>query len=262
MTPAVAPGGSRPDLSIVIPAYNEEARLGATLSRIQSWLGGRRLDAEVLVVDDGSRDATSRVARESLASMRGRVVPNPGNRGKGYAVRHGALEATGRLLLISDADLSSPIEEYDTLDAAMRSASLDVAIGSRGLDTSRVEVRQNIVRQLMGKTFNKAIRLMTGLPFHDTQCGFKLMDLERTRPLFERMVVDRFAFDVELLFLCLRHGLRVGEIPVIWRNAPGSKVSLVGDPANMLWDVARIRWRWARGAYRSIRPPAAGEDAA
>jgi dolichyl-phosphate beta-glucosyltransferase len=202
-----------------------------------------------VVVDDGSKDKTAEIAALALAGRRGRVLGGEGNRGKGYAVRRGVLAAEGRLVLITDADLSTPIEEYDTLAAAARARRLQVAIGSRALDTSRIEVRQNPLRQLMGKAFNRIMRGMTGLPFHDTQCGFKLLDRAATLPIVRRMVVDRFAFDVELLFLCVRAGLRVEEVPVVWRNAPGSKVSLLGDPANMLWDVARMRWRYRRGLY-------------
>lgn len=238
-----------PELSLVIPAFNEEARLGGTLHRIGAWLDSRALPAEILVVDDGSVDGTVAVAGAALAGRAGRVLSGEGNRGKGYAVRRGVLQARGRLVLITDADLSTPIEEYDKLAAACRQRGAQVAIGSRGLDASRVEVRQNPLRQLMGKTFNRIMRGMTGLPFQDTQCGFKLLDRAATRPVVERLVVDRFAFDVELLFLCVRAGLRVEEIPVVWRNAAGSKVSLLGDPLNMLWDVARVRWRYHGGHY-------------
>ena len=131
-----------------------------------------------------------------------------------------------------------------------------MAIGSRGLPDSRIEVRQHPIRQNMGKTFNRLIRLLTRLPFQDTQCGFKLLDRERCHPLFERMVVDGFAFDVEFLYLCIRFGLRVREVPVVWRDAPGSKVSLLADPLRMLYDVARVRWRFRRGLYNpSSAPP-------
>lgn len=236
-------------LTIVVPAYNEERRLPATLARIAEYVKSRSLDAETLVVDDGSVDGTARVAAEGLAGGRGRTLRNPGNRGKGYSVRRGVLEAAGRWVLLTDADLSSPIEEHEVLAAAVRDRDLDVAIGSRGLDPSKVEIRQNIIRQSMGKGFNLAIRSMTGLPFRDTQCGFKLMDRARVRPLFETMVVDRFAFDVEFLFLCTRFGLRVDEIPVVWRNSPGSTVSILRDPLNMLLDVGRVRWRFRRGRY-------------
>lgn len=205
-------------------------------------------------MDDGSSDATAGVATEALRGRRGRVVRLQENRGKGAAVRRGVLEAQGRWVLISDADLSSPIEEHETLALAVRERDLDVAIGSRALDARKVEIRQNVIRQSMGKAFNLAIRTLTGLPFRDTQCGFKLMDRRRVLPLFEAMVVDRFAFDVEFLFLCQKFGLEVAEIPVVWRNAPGSKVSLFRDPANMLADVVRVRWRFRRGLYRPEAP--------
>lgn len=208
----------------------------------------------MLVVDDGSRDGTAGVATAALRGRRGRVVRLPENRGKGAAVRRGVAEARGRWVLLSDADLSSPIEEHETLARAVRERDLDVAIGSRALDARKVEIRQNIVRQTMGKTFNLAIRSLTGLPFRDTQCGFKLMDRRRVLPLFETMVVDRFAFDVEFLFLCQRFELKVAEVPVVWRNAAGSKVSLFRDPANMLADVVRVRWRFRRGLYRPEKP--------
>ncbi len=239
----------RPHLSILVPAYNEEARLGASLEKIVAYVRESQLDAEVLVVDDGSADRTVSIATEILRGKRGRVVRNIENHGKGNAVRRGFLEAAGRWVLQTDADLSTPIEEHARLAAAVRDHDLDVAIGSRGLTESRVEIRQNPVRQGMGKVFNRIVRLATGLPFHDTQCGFKLMHRERCLPIFEKMVIDGFAFDVELLFLCARFGLRVREVPVIWRDAPGTKVGIVGDPLHMLADVARIRWRFRRGLY-------------
>ncbi len=197
---------AKPHLSIVVPAYNEEGRLGDSLDKISAYLSREGLSGEVLVVDDGSRDRTAEIARRKLG-RRGRVVTNSENRGKGYSVRRGVLAAQGRWVLLTDADLSSPIEEHAKLAAAARKYDVDVVIGSRAVDASTVEVRQHPVRQLMGKTFNRIIRAMTGLPFQDTQCGFKLMDRKRVRPLFERMVVDRFAFDVEFLFLCVRFGL-------------------------------------------------------
>jgi glycosyltransferase involved in cell wall biosynthesis len=164
-------------------------------------------------------------------------------------VRHGILEAQGRFVLLTDADLSTPITEHAKLAAAIRDEDLDVAIGSRALPTSDIQVRQAWLRQTMGRTFNRIIRVATGLPYHDTQCGFKLMDRERVRPIVDKMVVDRFAFDVELLFLCRRFGLSVKEVPVVWRNASGSKVSMVVDPVKMLLDVSRVRWRFRRGLY-------------
>jgi len=242
-------------LSVVIPAYNEEQRIGGSLEKIGAYLESASIAAEILVVDDGSADATAKISGDFLRGRTGRVLSNGENRGKGYSVRHGFLESEGRWVLLTDADLSAPIEEHAVLAEAVRDHDLDVAIGSRGIDESKVEIRQNVVRQSMGKTFNWCIRRMTDLPFKDTQCGFKLIDRRRARPLFERMVVDRFAFDVEFLFLCVQFGLAVREVPVVWRNSPGSKVSMLADPLNMLWDVARVRWRFRRGAYNPDLPP-------
>jgi dolichyl-phosphate beta-glucosyltransferase len=240
---------AKPFLSIVIPAYNEETRLGDSLAKIGAYLDGSGIAAEILVVDDGSKDRTAEIASVALSGRRGRVARNGENRGKGFSVRRGVLEAQGRFVLITDADLSTPIGDHAKLAAAIRDRDLDAAIGSRALPSSDVQVSQGWLRQTMGRSFNKIIRVLTGLPFHDTQCGFKLMDRERVLPLFRKMVVDRFAFDVEWLFLCARFGLAVEEVPVTWRNAPGSKVSLVADPANMILDVLRVRWRFRRGLY-------------
>lgn len=249
MSPDVTERSAKPFLTVLVPCYNEERRLGATLERIGAYLDERRIDAEILVVDDGSSDGTNRIASSFMRGRRGRVLRNDENRGKGYSVRRGALEAAGRWILITDADLSTPIEEYEKLAEVVRSRDLDVAIGSRGLAESRIEIRQNALRELMGKTFNRIIRLVTGLPYRDTQCGFKLLDRRRTAPLFRKMVVDRFAFDVELLFLCRRYGLGAVEVPVIWRNSPHSTVSVIRDPMNMLVDIVRVRWRFRRGFY-------------
>jgi len=245
----VTTDGGRPHLSIVIPAYNEEDRLGVSLPLIEAYVRERGFDAEILVVDDGSTDATAQMASAFLRERRGRVLRHPENRGKGAAVRQGVLKAEGRWVLITDADLSTPIEEHAKLAEIAREEDLDVAFGSRGLPASQVEIRQNPLRQLMGKTFNVILRGITGLPHRDTQCGFKLLDRQRTRPLFERMVIDHFAFDVELLFLCDRFGLRVKEIPVIWRNSERSTVNIVAAPPRMLLDVLKVRWYFRRGLY-------------
>jgi len=248
----------RPHLSIVIPAYNEEQRLEPTLASIHEYVDRRKINAEVLVVDDGSTDGTRRLAERQLRN-RGRVVVVPENRGKGHAVRRGIQEASGRWVLMTDADLSTPIEEYEKLADAARDHDLDLAFGSRALASSKIEVRQNPVRETMGKTFNRLIRLTTGLTFRDTQCGFKLMDRERVGPLFERMIVDRFAFDVELLYLSVHFGLRIEEVPVVWRNDPHSHVSLLADPLRMMFDVGRVRWRFRRGGYNPD-PTGAGAE--
>jgi glycosyltransferase involved in cell wall biosynthesis len=237
-----------PHLSVVVPAYDEGARLEPTLRRIGRFLDERRIDAEILVVDDGSGDDTLEIARRALRDGRGRAL-HRAHAGKGAAVRHGVAEAAGRWVLVTDADLSTPIEEYTRLAEVARDRDRDVVIGSRALAASRLLVRQHVVRETMGKTFNLFVRAATGLPFRDTQCGFKLLDRKRTKPIFDRMVVDGFAWDVELLFLCVRFGLAVEEVPVAWRNDPRSSVSMAVDPLRMLVDLARIRWRFRRGAY-------------
>jgi dolichyl-phosphate beta-glucosyltransferase len=236
----------------VIAAFNEERRLGESLRAVGSYLEREAIDAETLIVDDGSTDDTGRISREVLRDLRGRLLRNEENRGKGFSVRRGVLEAAGRWVLITDADLSTPIDELAKLTAAVRDRDLDGAIGSRALPQSRIEERQTILRQSMGKIFNRVVRYTTGMRYRDTQCGFKLLDRERVRPLFEHMVVNRFAFDVELLFLAARFGLEVEEVPVLWKDAPGSRVGLVGDPINMVWDVARVLWRFRRGQYNAV----------
>ncbi|HXV76069.1 MAG TPA: dolichyl-phosphate beta-glucosyltransferase [Candidatus Polarisedimenticolaceae bacterium] len=241
--------GGRPHLSVVVPAFNEESRLGGSLTAILSYLDRHKLHAEVLVVDDGSADGTQRVADELLSFPRGRVLRNDENRGKGFSVRRAVLESRGRWVLMTDADLSTPIEEHQRLAAAARDRDLDIVIGSRGLPDSQVEVRQSVMRQTMGRSFNLLVRSITGLPFRDTQCGFKLLDRERVLKIFERMFVDGFAFDVELLYVAHRFGLRIAELPVVWRNSPGSTVAVTSAPPAMLRDVLRVLWRFRRGGY-------------
>jgi dolichyl-phosphate beta-glucosyltransferase len=247
--------GGRPYLSVVIPAYNEAARIGPTLATIRSYVEQQGIDAEILVVDDGSTDDTRDVAAQFLLDQPGRVLENVENRGKGYAVRKGIREAAGRWVLITDADLSTPIEEHARLATIVRDHDLDMAIASRALSDSRLERRQSWLRETMGKTFNALVRMTTRLPYRDTQCGFKLLDRERLMPIVEKMRVDGFAFDVELLFICDRFKLRVEEIPVLWRNDPDTRVGLITDPLRMMVDLARIRWRFRRGLYN---PPEDG----
>lgn len=241
-----------PELSIVIPAYNEEARLPRTLAAIRDYLASQRLgpeQVEILVVDDGSKDGTIRAAQEMSREMPSlRVVPNGENRGKGYSVRHGMLEARGRLTLFTDADLSSPIEEWPKLRAAIESGC-DAAIGSRAMDRSLISVPQSKMRVMAGIIFNGFVRLITGLGFQDTQCGFKAFVRERARPIFENQRIERFGFDPEILFLAKRYGLRVAEVPVRWAHDPATKVSVVRDSIRMFTDLARIRWNWIAGRY-------------
>jgi dolichyl-phosphate beta-glucosyltransferase len=241
--------GGRPHLSVVIPAFNERTRLGDTLTAILAYLDGNRIHGEVVVVDDGSTDGTAELAAERLGRHRGRVVRNDENRGKGYSVRRGITEARGRWVLMSDADLSTPIEEHARLARIALDRDLDIVIASRGLPDSRIEVKQNAMRQRMGKTFNLIVRTMTGLRIRDTQCGFKLMDRNRVLPIVEKSVTDGFAFDVELLYVAKRFGLSIAEVPVVWRNSPDSKVGVLSAPPAMLLEIARVLWRFRRGCY-------------
>ncbi len=247
---------SPPELSIVIPAYNEASRLPQTFERIVAYLqararAGRPLEAEILVVDDGSTDATAAVVRQWQSRLPElRLLQNPGNRGKGYSVRHGMLEARGRLALFTDADLSAPIEEADRLLEVLECEQADIAIGSRGLDRRMILVHQSRLRELAGRLFNLLVRMLTGVPFRDTQCGFKAFRMDRARVLFERQRVEGFGFDPELLFLAQRFGLRTIEVPVRWAHAPGSKVHLLRDSLRMLAELVRVRVNWWRGQYR------------
>jgi len=235
-------------LSIVIPAYNEERRLPATLDRI---LGYREQSpvavAEILVVDDGSRDGTA-----ALVEARGgmiRLISNPGNRGKGYAVRSGMLAAQGDWILSTDADLSAPIEELGKLIAAALRESAVVAIGSRALDRKLVKVHQPLMREASGRAFNLVMRLVTGLPFRDTQCGFKLFRKDAAREIFSRQIEDGFSFDVEDLLIARTLGLRSVEVPVEWSNVEGTKVSLAQGMKSFT-DLVRIRARALSGDYQ------------
>jgi dolichyl-phosphate beta-glucosyltransferase len=248
-------------LSIVVPAYDEEGRIGPSLERLAAWLASFPGPCEVIVVDDGSRDRTAAIVEAFTATrlhaggVAVRMLRNGGNRGKGYSIKHGVLLARGDLVLVSDADFSTPIEELPRLLAEIENGGRDLAIGSRGLGASRVELRQPFWRQTMGKTFNRIVRLLTGLPYRDTQCGFKLMRRDAVLPLFRAARVERFAYDVEILYLARRAGLSIVEVPVLWRDARGSKVGVISDSLDMLKDVVRVVWRDRRGGYGRAVPP-------
>ena len=237
-------------LSIVIPAYNEERRLPETLDVIFAWLDGSPYgDAEGLVVDDGSTDATAAVVVSRAATKPClRLVQNPGNRGKGFAIRHGMLEAKGDWILFSDADLSAPIDEFPKLLAAAQERGAAIAIGSRALDRSLIGVHQSQWREMSGIVFNRIMRLVTGLPFSDTQCGFKLFQLDAARRVFPLQRLDGFSFDVEDLFVAHKLGIPTIEVPVRWNNVEGTKVGLMQGVASFL-DLLRIRWNWLQGHY-------------
>jgi len=237
-----------PELSIIIPAYNEELRLPATLERIAAYLQASGREAEILVVDDGSQDRTAAVAesfRSKIPSLR--VVSNGVNRGKGYSVRHGMQEARGRFALFTDADLSAPIEEAGKLIDALE--NYDVAIGSRAIDRSLISVHETPFREFAGIIFNKIVRIILWLPFVDTQCGFKAFRRERCSIIFEQQTIERFGFDPELLYLARHHGLRAVEIPVRWGHSPATKVSMLRDSIQMFMEVFKIRWNALLGRY-------------
>ncbi len=238
-----------PELSIVIPSFNEEARLPATLAKIASYIRERRPNTEVLVVDDGSQDRTAAVAeswREQVPQLR--VLSNGMNRGKGFSVRHGSLDARGEVVLFTDADLSAPIEEAEKLLAALRSH--DIAIGSRAVDRNLIEVHESLFREFAGIIFNRIVRTILRLPFVDTQCGFKAFRRERCRIIFEQQTIERFGFDPELLYLARHHGLSTIEVPVRWAHSPATKVSMMRDSVQMFLDVFVIRWNRLMGRYR------------
>jgi glycosyltransferase involved in cell wall biosynthesis len=236
----------RRSLSIIIPAYNEEKRLPGTLQAIERYLKNDAWEfAEIVVVDDGSSDRTAAVARAAGA----RVLENPGNRGKGYSVRHGMLEAKGEWSLLTDADLSAPIEELDRLWRAAGHERAEVAIGSRALDRSLIGVHQPAFRETMGKLFNLVMRIITGLPFRDTQCGFKLFQTAAASEIFRRQRLEGFGFDVEVLYIAQHLGYRTLEIPVRWNDVAGTKVSLTRGVA-AFFDPLKVRWNGIRGVYR------------
>lgn len=241
-----------PELSIVIPSFNEEKRLPATLDRIARYLLASGRPTEVIVVDDGSADGTAGVAETFRGKIEGmRVVSNGRNRGKGYSVRHGFMEARGEIVLFTDADLSAPIEEADKLLAKMN--EYDVAIGSRAVDRELIEVHESKSRELAGIIFNRIVRVILLLPFVDTQCGFKAFRRQKCRIIFAQQTIERFGFDPELLYLARHHGLRTAEVAVRWAHSPATKVNMLRDSIQMFLDVVIIRWNAIRGRYRAVQ---------
>ncbi len=239
-------------LSVIIPAYNEAARLGNTLRAVVDYLRQSAPDAEVIVVDDGSADDTAELARHAFANagnLRTSVISYKSNLGKGRAVRLGLLAARGDVTLFSDADLSTPITEAPKLVEPIVRGEYDVTFGSRALDRELIGIHQPWRREQGGRVFNLVVRLATGLPFWDTQCGFKAFRMSVCRPIVEAATVDRFGFDVELLYLAFRAGLRLKEVPVRWDHNDDSKVTLFSDSFKMLNEVALIRQQARRGVY-------------
>jgi len=241
-----------PFYSIIIPAYNEAERIGASLDRILSYIAESRWSAEIIVVNDGSRDNTSEVVQEySGRNPIIRVLENPGNRGKGYSVRNGMLNASGQVLLFTDADLSSPIEEANKLFAVIENGQADVAIGSRYLQSELQTRKQPLHRRMLGRAFNVALRTILGLSFVDTQCGFKAFNRKAVTTIFPNMKIERWGFDPEILFLARRYGLRVAEVPVSWAHDHRSKISPMRDGTRMLGELLRVRMNSVGGKYVS-----------
>lgn len=242
----------KPDLSIVIPAFEEETRLGDSLRRVFTFLRENFPSTEVIVVDDGSNDATAEIAKtaagefEDIASN---VIRYEENRGKGFAVKTSLLAARADIALFSDADLSTPIDEMSKLIDPIRSGEFDVTFGSRALNRSLIGTHQPWRREQGGKVMNLIIKTMSGLRFYDTQCGFKAFNMAKFRSLLDVMTIDRFGFDVEFLFVANYHGLSLKEIPVRWNNVEGSKVSVVRDTRRMFAELAQIRRNAKNGVY-------------
>jgi glycosyltransferase involved in cell wall biosynthesis len=241
-----------PSLSVIVPAYNEASRLGKTLPVIFDYLKSSPYNAEVIVVDDGSRDETCKVVEECIKQNQGVdafLIRTPVNRGKGHAVRTGLLAARGQIALFTDADLSTPIEEIPKIVQPLEAGLYDLTFGSRAVDRSLIGVHQTWRRELGGRVFNSVVRLATGLPFWDTQCGFKAFRMSVCRAIIEAATVDRFAFDVELLLLAHVAKLRLQEIAVRWDHFEGSKVSFARDSRRMLTEVRLVRRQMRSGFY-------------
>lgn len=238
-----------PKYSIVIPAYNESARIPATLQAILHCVRARGWSAEVIVVNDGSTDNTAEMIRNcALTAPEVRLMENPGNRGKGYSVRSGLLQAQGEIVMFTDSDLSSPIEEAERLFAAIELGA-DIAIGSRWLESNRQTHRQPLYRQFFGRCFNAVTRMVMGLPFADTQCGFKAFTRAAAQTVFQLQTIERWGFDPEILFIAVKRGLRVREVPVSWAHDERSRVSYLKDGLKMLEEIAVIRWNAFLGRY-------------
>jgi glycosyltransferase involved in cell wall biosynthesis len=238
-----------PQLSIVIPAYNESARIENALHRVLACIAERGWDAQVLVVDDGSKDDTAAIVQRWMATHpRLHLIQNPGNKGKGYSVRNGLLQAAGDIVMFTDADLSAPMEEAERLIAALEYGA-DVAIGSRWMDRTRQTIHQPLYRQFFGRCFNWVTRTVMGLPFKDTQCGFKAFKREAAQVIFRLQTIERWGFDPEILFIARKLKYVIREVPVTWGHDERSRMSYLKDGMKMLEDMARIRSNSLRGRY-------------
>lgn len=243
--------------SIVIPAYNEGTRLANTLDAVTAFIAQHRWRAEIVVVNDGSTDNTADLVREyARRNSVIRLVENPGNRGKGFSVRNGMLHAHGDVLLFTDADLSAPISEAPKLMDAI-AAGADIAIGSRWLDPSLQTHRQSLLRQFLGRVYNILMRIILGLNFKDTQCGFKAFTRKAARLIFPIQHIERWGFDPEVLFVARRYGMKIAEVPVRWGHDTGTRIHPFRDGFQMFWEMLSIRRSDMRGAYRIVAGKAA-----
>ncbi len=241
--------GLYPKYAIVIPAYNERARIVPTLEAVVACVRHHGWDAEVIVVNDGSTDDTADLVRRfALTAPEVRLMENPCNRGKGYSVRSGLLHAQGEIAMFTDADLSSPIEEAERLFKAIAEGA-DIAIGSRWLETSRQTHRQPLYRQIFGRCFNLLTRMVMRLPYADTQCGFKAFTREAAQTVFQLMTIERWGFDPEILFIARKRHFRVKEVPVSWGHDARTRISYLRDGLQMLEELAIVRWNALLGRY-------------
>jgi dolichyl-phosphate beta-glucosyltransferase len=239
--------------SIVLPAYNESERIGSSLERILAHVSRHGWEAEVIVVNDGSTDSTAEIVADLARTNPAlRLIENPGNRGKGYSVRNGMLRARGDILLFSDADLSSPIEEAGKLFAAI-SQGADIAIGSRWLQPELQTQRQPLLRQFYGRVFNLALRTILGLNFKDTQCGFKAFTRQAAQAIFPLQKIERWGFDPEVLYLARKLGFSIQEVPVSWSHREGTRINPLRDGIRMFGEVLKIRWNAICGKYTGAR---------
>jgi glycosyltransferase involved in cell wall biosynthesis len=240
---------AQPYLSIVIPAYNEGARIEAALEGVMACVAAEHWDAEVLVVDDGSTDDTAGIVERWLGLYpRLRLIKNPGNRGKGFSVRNGMLQASGEIVMFTDADLSAPMSEAVGLIAALEGGA-DMAIGSRWMDRARQTIHQPLYRQFFGRCFNWITRSVIGLPFRDTQCGFKAFRRDAARVIFRLQTIERWGFDPEILFIARKLKYRIAEVPVTWGHDERSRISYLKDGLKMLEEIAAIRYNSLFGRY-------------
>lgn len=238
-----------PQFSVVIPAYNEGVRIPSALEAVVNCIRTRGWSAEVVVVNDGSTDGTARVVKEFAAGApEVRLLENPGNRGKGYSVRNGLLHSFGDVVMFTDADLSAPMEEAEGLFDAIAEGA-DIAIGSRWLERTRQTIRQPFYRQFFGRCFNAVTRVVMGLPYADTQCGFKAFTRSAAQTVFQLQTIDRWGFDPEILFIALKRGFRIAEVPVSWAHDERTRMSYLKDGLRMLQDIAQVRWNALLGRY-------------